>query len=74
MSIAAKAREILQNTGRSQTWVANEMNRIKPALRMNVKKLSATLQGHRSMSGEEFLAFCMATQTNPADFLANVAS
>ena len=74
MRLEARARQVLSDTGRTQTWVAQKMNQIDPELEMSVSKLSATLTGRRTMTGEEFLAFCRATQTNPSDFLADVSA
>lgn len=62
-------RAILDARGYTQAWVINRMNDIDPSLEMNRSKLSAVVCGSRKITGDELLAFCMATETSPDYFL-----
>lgn len=68
MRIASGIREILDARGCTQAWVINRMNDIDSSLEMNRSKFSAIVCGSRKMTGDELLAFCMATETNPDYF------
>ncbi len=62
-------KRIIEQEGRSQKWLAEEMNRADPDIRMTNVKLSAIVTGRRIMSGDEMLAFCRAMQISPDVFL-----
>ena len=68
MTIPEKLREVLRNKGQTQTWVVSRMNAMDPDIHMSLQKLSATLNGRRTLSAEEFIAFCKATNTSPNAF------
>ena len=61
--------KLMEAEGRTQTWVAQEMNRIDPEIKMTNVKLSAIVTGKRAMSGDEMLAFCRAMKKSPDVFL-----
>lgn len=61
--------KLMEAEGRTQTWVAQEMNRIDPEIKMTNVKLSAIVTGKRTMSGDEMLAFCRAMKKSPDVFL-----
>ena len=69
MTVAETAKNILEEQGRTQTWVVKRMNEINPELSMDSMKLSTTLLGKRKMSGDELIAFCKALEVNPDIFL-----
>lgn len=73
MTVEERARQILENSGRKQNWVADQMNKLDPTLGMTPAKISATMTGHREMSVPEFLAFCEVTGTEPNDFRVSPA-
>lgn len=56
-------KRLIEEEGRSQTWVAREMNRVNPEINMTNVKLSAIVTGRRVMSSDEMLAFCRAMKT-----------
>ena len=62
-------RKLIEQEGRSQAWVAREMNRVNPDINMTNVKLSAIVTGRRIMSSDEILAFCRAMKTSPDVFL-----
>lgn len=62
-------KRLIEEEGRSQTWVAREMNRVNPEINMTNVKLSAIVTGRRVMSSDEMLAFCRAMKTNPDVFM-----
>ena len=62
-------RKLIEQEGRSQSWVAREMNRVNPDINMTNVKLSAIVTGRRIMSSDEMLAFCRAMKTSPDVFL-----
>ena len=67
-------KNIIEETGRPQTWVANKVNAICPSVNMSVKTLNAALHGRRKISGDEFLALCRVLEINPdsiADMVIN---
>lgn len=68
MDVEPIVRNIIDSRGLRQTWVINRMNEVNPSLGMNRNKLSAIVCGTRKMTGDELLAFCMATETNPDYF------
>lgn len=68
MDVEPIVRDIIDSRGLRQTWVISRMNEINPSLGMNRNKLSAIVCGSRKMTGDELLAFCMATETNPDYF------
>lgn len=68
MCIAEVIREVLSESGHTQAWVIGKMNSLDPKLEMNKTKFSAIVCGNRKMTGDELLAFCRATQTNPDVF------
>ena len=61
--------KLIEQEGRTQTWVAQEMNRIDPEIKMTNVKLSAIVTGKRIMSSDEMLAFCRAMRMSPDVFL-----
>lgn len=61
--------KLMEQEGRTQTWVAQEMNKVNPEIKMTNVKLSAIVTGRRTMSGDEMLAFCRAMRTSPDVFL-----
>ena len=68
MCIAEVIRKVLSDSGHTQAWVISKMNAVDPNLEMNRTKFSAIVCGSRKMTGDELLAFCRATQTNPDVF------
>ena len=72
-SVAEIAKRILEEQGRTQTWVVRKMNEVNPDIKMDINKLSSTLLEKRKMSGDELLAFCMALEVNPDEFLRETA-
>ncbi len=62
-------KRLIEQEGRSQAWVAQEMNRVNPEINMTNVKLSAIVTGRRIMSSDEMLAFCRAMKTSPDVFL-----
>ena len=69
MTVAQKAKNIIAEQGRTQTWVISKMNEINPSLNLNSAKFSAMMSDSRKMSGDEFLAFCRAVKVNPNVFM-----
>lgn len=69
MRISEAVNRIIEQEGRSQKWIAEEMNRADPDIKMTNVKLSAIVTGRRTMSGDEMLAFCRAMQISPDVFL-----
>lgn len=72
MNVEPAVREIIEGRGLRQVWVVDQMNRIAPELSMSKAKLSAIVCGSRKMTGDELIAFCLATGTNP-DYFYNAA-
>lgn len=66
-------KNIINNKGLRQVWVAEQMNRVNPNLNMNKVKLSSIVCGVRKMTGDELVAFCVATNTSPDYFLETSA-
>ena len=67
-AISDTAKKILKEQGRTQRWVAERMNDINPTLEMDRSKFSAIITGNRKMTGDELLAFCMASEISPDVF------
>lgn len=61
-------RSLVKNKGLRQVWVVEQMNRVAPDLNMSKAKFSAIVCGDRKMTGDELIAFCVATGTNPDYF------
>lgn len=68
MSISETVSTILKDGGHTQKWVAKKMNEKDASLKMNGTKISAIVQGKRTMSIDEMVAFCSATGITPDDF------
>lgn len=68
MNVEPAVRGIIKNRGLRQTWVVEQMNRVDPNLSMSKAKLSAVVCGNRAMTGDELIAFCMATGVSPDYF------
>ena len=66
METAKLARQIIDDSGRKQSWVADQMNISRSALNL-------ILNGKRSMTADELIAFCIATETDPRDFMPKPA-
>lgn len=62
-------KRILISQGRTQTWVAEKMNQVNPNIKMDLTKFNSIITGRRKMSGDELLAFCMAMEITPDEFL-----
>lgn len=62
-------KRILNEQGRTQTWVAKRMNELNPNIGMDLVKFNSIVMGKRKMSGDELLAFCMAVEVTPDEFL-----
>ncbi len=71
MSVNEAIKSAIDDSGRTQVWVANKINAINPSLNMDNNKLSAALNGKRKISGDEFIALCKALEINP-DTIANM--
>ena len=56
MSVNEAIKSAIDDSGRTQVWVANKINAINPSLNMDKSKLSAALNGKRKISGDEFIA------------------
>ncbi|MBQ8933897.1 MAG: helix-turn-helix transcriptional regulator [Lachnospiraceae bacterium] len=69
MKINETVKRIIKEDGRTQTWVAKEMNKVNPSVMMTNVKLSAIVTGKRTMTGDEMIAFCKATKRNPDVFM-----
>ena len=65
MSVNEAIKSAIDDSGRTQVWVANKINAINPSLNMDKSKLSAALNGKRKISGDEFIALCKALEINP---------
>ena len=65
MSVNEAIRNVIDDSGRTQVWVAAKINAINPSLNMDKSKLSASLNGKRKISGDEFIALCKALEINP---------
>jgi len=61
-------RQIIENKGLRQVWIAAQMNRINPELNMDGNKLSAIVCGIRRMTADELIAFSEVMETNPDYF------
>lgn len=69
MAIVDIMRDMIENEGRTQRWVADRMNTACPEIEMNEQKLSALLTGKRKLSSDELLAFCKAMGISPDIFM-----
>lgn len=69
VSVTETVRRIISEQGRTQTWVARKMNEMNPTIGMDTSKFNAIVTGKRKMSSDELLAFCMATEITPDEFL-----
>lgn len=69
IAVASVAKDLIEQQGRTQVWVAKKMQDINPELKMDAIKINAVLTGNRRMTGDELLAFCMALEINPDEFL-----
>lgn len=69
MNISNTIKKILKDQGRSQAWTISRMNEADPVIKMDRSKFSAIVCGSRKMTGDELIAFCKATGTNPDKFL-----
>lgn len=69
MNTERKARALITNSGRKQSWIVQEMNRISPGLKMTPSKLSESINGKREMSADELVAFCTAINAQLSDLL-----
>lgn len=65
MSVNEAIRNVIDDSGRTQVWVAAKINSIDPKLNMTKAKLSAALNGKRKISGDEFIALCKALEISP---------
>lgn len=68
MTVEPAVRNLIEKKGLLQVWVVDQMNRVDPDLNMSKTKFSAIVCGSRKMTGDELLAFCKATGTNPEYF------
>lgn len=68
MNVEPAVRNIIKYKGLRQVWVVDQMNRIAPDLNMSKAKFSAIVCGYRKMTGDELIAFFVATGTNPDYF------
>ena len=73
MKTSDGVRSLVKNKGLRQVWVVEQMNRIAPDLNMSKAKFSAIVCGDRKMTGDELIAFCIATDTNP-DYFCTAAA
>ncbi len=71
MNVNEAIKSAIDDSGRTQVWVANKINAINPSLNMDKSKLSAALNGKRKISGDEFIALCKALEINP-DTIVNM--
>lgn len=69
ISVTDTVRRIIDEQGRTQTWISKKMNEINPQLEMDLVKFNSIVMGRRKMSGDELLAFCMAMEITPDEFL-----
>ncbi len=65
MSVNEAIKTVIDDSGRTQTWVVAKINAINPSLSMDKSKLSASLNGKRKISGDEFIALCKALEISP---------
>lgn len=68
VTVSDTVKRILNEQGRTQTWVVQRMNKQVPRI-MDRTKFSAIVNGKRKMSGDELLIFCKALEVNPDEFL-----
>lgn len=72
MRVEPAVKNAIKSYGLRPAWVVEQMNKVNPSLKMNQTKLSAIVCGNRKMSGDELLAFCIATKISP-DYFCTVA-
>ena len=65
MSVNEAIKTVIEESGRTQTWVASKVNAVNPNINMNVKTLNAALHGKRKISGDEFIALCRVLEVSP---------
>ena len=65
MSVNEAIKSEIDDRGRNQVGVAAKINATNPSLNMDKSKLSASLNGKRKISGDEFIALCKALEINP---------
>lgn len=68
MNVEPAVRDLIKCRGLRQGWIVEQMNRINQSLGMTKTKFSAIVCGNRRMTGDELIAFCMATGTKPDYF------
>lgn len=68
VNTSTKVKNLVRDRGLRQTWIVEQMNSIAPELNMSKTKFSAIICGGRKMSGDELIAFCVATGTDPNYF------
>lgn len=73
MNVEPAVRSIIKDRGLRQVWVVEQMNHVFPNLNMSKAKFSAIVCGERAMKGNELIAFCVATGTNP-DYFCTAAA
>lgn len=73
MNVEPAVRNIIKNRGLRQTWVVERMNHVAPGLNMSKAKFSAVVCGNRTMTGDELIAFCVATEISP-DYFCEAAA
>lgn len=73
MNVEPAVRGIIKARGLRQTWIVEQMNQVDPNLGMSRAKFSAVVCGNRTMTGDELIAFCMATGINP-DYFCEAAA
>lgn len=60
---------ILTEQGRKQSWVVQKMNEANPNLNLDDTKFSGIITDRRKMSGDELIAFCIALDISPDEFM-----
>lgn len=74
MSLNEAIKNAIEESGRTQTWVASKANAINPSINLTVVKLNASLRGNRKITGDEFIALCKALEINPDSIADRVIS
>ena len=70
MSINETIKEMIKEEGRTQVWVANEMNKWDKSIKMTNVKFSAIITGNRAINAAELIAFCKAIGRSPEEFMS----
>lgn len=73
MKTSVGVKMLINSRGVRQTWVVEQMNLVDPHINMSKAKFSAIVCGTRKMTGDELIAFCVATGTSP-DYFVGVAA